>query len=80
MNNYEIQESFLKKVVQMYTTFNAESIADDLVVHTTPKSGKRYHFLMVKNYSISISYTTWSQFRNHCEHQLFCCKTHKLTY
>ncbi len=48
MNNYEIQESFLKKVAQMYTTFNAESIADDLVVHTTPKSGKRYHFLMVK--------------------------------
>ena len=44
MNNYEIQESFLKKVVQMYTPFNAESIADDLVVHTTPKSGKRYRF------------------------------------
>ena len=30
MTDYEIQENFLRKVAQMYTTFNAEPIADDL--------------------------------------------------
>lgn len=30
MTDYEIQEVFLEKVAQMYTTFNAEPIADDL--------------------------------------------------
>lgn len=30
MTDYEIQENFLRKVAQMYTTFNAGHIADDL--------------------------------------------------
>ncbi len=30
MTNYEIQEAFLMKVVQMYSTFNADPIADDI--------------------------------------------------